>query len=293
MSKKSLNEAEIEATYVTPALVRAGWEFNDSTATWSTAAALNVAPPSLPGDADSSTPTVFFWIDRLNAGLSASTRMTCANFPGASGQMQVYCLNPATQTWTDVTATIFAGLYNATDDVCLGGTVSTAIGGANVCVPRSDAPVVFAHHYFRTNTGEPSDINTGFGYMQLWVSRLSAAGNPASDYVYLSGAYSENGSPLNGGLVFGRRHTFFMNGLLDSSAGCGFSLLEDSTLGGMFGLGRAIIRGQTVLGLYPAADGIFDRELVARSDFEVMEDYVCARLREREDRVCGGVNVFE
>jgi hypothetical protein len=193
------------------------------------------------------------------------TGETCGVFTDAESNLRVFCYEPNTDRWTDVSQRAF--------DVGLG--------------PRTSGPVGVAFHHYRDASGEPiaGDSNRGALYLSFTEPPASNAPYPDNpNYLISEWLDAAHGARERLSLRWRGKVISEWTAL---AAGTGVALAEDARRPGLEAL--MVVRDDAHHGhrleFLPHADGEFDQALGAGYDFEVMERGICLGIRSEAE--CG------
>jgi hypothetical protein len=212
--------------------------------------------------------TLAFWgkDDNRSAALNQSW-LVLAN---PQSQLRLYRFDHMTTRWTDMTLQAFPDeqptgpapgrmgfAYHPLTDAA--GTVFESL--------RGEFQVVYP-----VDDGNPND-QAGLG--KVWISDVVDSSNPPSTSLRFR-------KVLSG--FFG--HPWYGISLADQG---GFDLFADPAFPFLKGAGVFADRN---IAFYAFADGVFDLDFRASSDFQVMERGICLRLHDHDADFCGPSNAF-
>ena len=181
----------------------------------------------------------------------------CATVMGQDdGLVQLWCMDPASLRWTDVTGQALPA--------------RTTVGDLGL-----------VYHAIRTSSGRP----TGRG--QLWLSYVAPFGTDGSKRLPRVLVLTDpRQAPVR------RFDVMLESEWVDLQAGSGVDLVERATVGAMKGIFTRTVEAGTHwrTDFMPLADGTFRAQLRDNDDYRSMARHMCARLREASHTVdrCGG-----
>lgn len=216
-------------------------------------------------------PAAKSWPDATFSTTPASQRKTIAIFPSSSGQMVIY------QRESGVNGNWAHRLSMVTS--------------ANQPEITSAKPFI---EFRPIRKADGSIFTNAFAgqFMIGWENRGNPTEKTAAMFRF-SKTYSTSAPPgatfelLNAG-------DKLQNGSAIEQVSTSASLYSDSGVANVFGLVAWDIPNLQGVFFLPHADGAPNHDYAVRSDFRVMEDYTCARLRDySETLICGAVNVLD
>lgn len=213
------------------------------------------------------SPVAKAWPDSALQGWSANEKRTLAILPSAGEKKAlVYILDYATNRWRQLTR---IDLYS----------------------PTNGKPFLEYRTIRDTSKLPLSDFR---GHFMIGRMVSSDPGNPA--YVLLSSLVKRTAPPSVSSLKLVKAGGYLQNRWAKTIAGSSLSLYSDSTIDNVFGLVPLDLGSDSGLYFYPHADGSPYAVYSVYSDFKVMEDYICDKIRpfrKPNPLSCGVINVLD
>lgn len=199
---------------------------------------------------------------------NASERRTIAVLPGGpDSKVRIYVLNQTNRRWT--------AIYDPTPAVLF----------------THDKPFL-EYRAIRFEDGQPDAAYRG--HLMVGYSFLDPNATPPSTRAMfrLSTLISRQNPPQPGFALQSVGDFLWDAWKLDQPKATA-SLYSDPTFSSVFGLVALSPANERGLNFYPFADGSPNQTFTVRSDWRVMEDYLCVRLQDRGGIACGPPNVLD